>query len=316
MVRRVLTARTVLALTCVAALAAPAFTEELYAITTTSTLLRFDSTNPGAVTTIGAVTGITTGTLRSIDFRPATGELYGLSYDLNTDAAQLYRINGTTAAATPVGSAVTLSGTGGASRASLDFNPVVDLARVVTAGTTSTNYRLNPTTGALVAQDTNLAFAAGDPSTGAPYVASIAYSNNVPTASSTTLYGYDFARDVLVRIGSLGGSPVSPNTGQLFTIGNSGVSTTSDTIGLDIGPTGNAYLSGSVSGFNDSLMSVNLATGAATNLGLIGTGVDVMDIAVVAAIPEPTSLALGCLGVAGGAFALWRKRRRQAHQRK
>lgn len=318
MIRSTFARRAVTALTCVAALAGTVRAQDIYAFTDNATLIRFNSASPGSVTTVGTITGLTTGVLQSIDFRPATGQLYALSYELNTDMAQLYTINLGTAVATPVGGAVTLTGTGGANRVSIDFNPVTDLIRVVTAGTAnSTSYRLNPTTGALVAQDTNLAFAAGDPHFGVqPYVASIAYSNNVPSASSTTLYGYDFGRDAVVTVGSVGGTPVSPNTGQLFTVGASGISSTFDTIGFDIGTGANAYLAAaevSTGGFNDNLFSVNLTTGAVTNLGQIGPGLEVVDMAVTfAAVPEPTGLAFVGAGAVGVAYGVrkWRTRRR------
>jgi len=312
----------VMALTCVAALAGVTRAQNIYAVTDTSTLIRFNPATPGTVITVGTVSGITTGTLQSIDFRPATGALYGVSYDPTSNAAQLYTINLNNAVATAVGAPVTLTGTSGATRVSVDFNPVVDLLRVVTSGTANTtNYRINPTTGALVAQDTNLAFATGDPNAGqTPTVSAIAYSNNTPGASATTLYGYNFNNDALVRIGSVGGSPVSPNTGQVFTVGSSGQAATTETIGLDITGTNTAFLSASVGGFNDSLFTVDLNTGAATLVGQIGSGVDVLDIAVTAAaVPEPASFALGGIGALGATYVVrqrWLKHKaRRARKR-
>src|SRR5436309_896480 len=60
-------------------------------------------------------------------------------------------------------------------------------------------------------------------------------------ATTTTLFGIDSNLDVLVRQGSVDGTPVSPNTGQLFTVGPLGVNTT-NLVGFDIsGTTGTAY---------------------------------------------------------------------------
>lgn len=64
--------------------------------------------------------------------------------------------------------------------------------------------------------DTMLAFAGG----GTPSVPALAYSNNLPGGTPTTLYGYDVGTDALVTIGGLNGTP-SPNGGQVFTVGPS-----------------------------------------------------------------------------------------------
>ena len=68
--------------------------------TSTNNLVRFDSATPGTLTTLGAITGLAAGqNLVGIDFRPRTGELYGLGFGGTT--GQLYQINGTTALRLP-----------------------------------------------------------------------------------------------------------------------------------------------------------------------------------------------------------------------
>jgi hypothetical protein len=123
-----------------------------------------------------------------IDFRPATGELYGLG-----SSSRLYVIDTFSAEATQVGSpfAVALSGTS----FGFDFNPTVDRIRVVS--NTEQNFRLNPNTGAIVDSDLvapglqldgNLKYANG----ANPNVAGSAYTNsdNDPT-TGTVLYNID-----------------------------------------------------------------------------------------------------------------------------
>src|SRR5262249_5884619 len=86
----------------------------------------------------------------------------------------------------------------------------------------------------------------------------------------------------LVLQGSMGGSPVSPNDGQLTTVGALGVDTT-DQVGFDIAPTtGVAFASLTTVGTTSSstLYTINLATGAATMIGPLGGSPTIRDIAV------------------------------------
>src|SRR4030095_1530123 len=171
-----------------------------------------------------------------------------------------------------------------------DFNPVVDLIRLVTS--TGQNLRINPDTGAVVAEDTTIAFAAGDPNAGlAPNVSAAAYSNNVIGAMSTTLYiitnlNFSGSPSILATQGSPGGTPVSPNTGRLFTVANiSGIFT--EPAGLDIAPDGTAYaLINGTDTFN-RFFTVNLTTGALSNFATFGQIFKMRDLAVVLPNSEP-----------------------------
>jgi hypothetical protein len=235
----------------------------------TGNILRFiDTTAPSATIGTVPITGLQIGeAITAIDYRPATGVLYGVGV-VTGGQSRLYTINTATGAATLVGggpfdSFVGLTTTGGLG---MDFNPVVDRIRLV--NNLGTNMRVNPDTAA-VTLDTSTAFAAGDPNqsdTNDPN--SIAYSNNVAGAVSTTLYGIVLGSGpVVVTIGSPGGSPVSPNSGQMFTVGSTltgGYSTLHQ--GLDISPSGVAY---AVMDNNDTLYTINLATGAATAVGTL-----------------------------------------------
>ena len=258
-------------------LSAVGHAETIYGLTATSRLVTFDSATPGTVTAPIVISGLQSGEdILAIDLRPATGQLYGLG-----STSRLYTINPTTGAATQVGSAGAFTLSGGAF--DLDFNPVVDRIRVVSDA--DQNIRLNPNDGTLTATDVALAYASGDPNFGAnPIVVSAAYTNNFSGAVSTSLFGIDGNLDILVRQGSAGGTPVSPNSGQLFTIGPLGVNA-AGTSGFDIsGVTGTAYAM-----FNSfDFYTVNLSTGAITLVGTIGSIAAIEDIAVAQQGPTPT----------------------------
>ena len=262
-------------------------------------LVSFDSATPGTVTTIGALSGVVTGQfIRGVEFRPSNGMLYALSAGNTTataTAAQLYTVNLTSGALTPVGSGLTLTGNA-SSRVSLDVNPVVDALRVVTG--TAQNYRVNLNTGALIAQDTSI--------TPADLIADIAYSNNVVGATSTTLYAYDYSTDFLGTIGSVNGTPNSPNGGVYTDLGSVGLVSEIGAIGFDIsGATGTGYVSlddDASADANTEFYTANLSTGALTLVG--NSPLALLDLAVrpaaAPAVPEPTMLgAVGIAAVAG-----------------
>ena len=256
--------------------------ETIYALTATSRLVTFDSATPATVSPEVVISGLQSGEdILAIDFRPATGQLYGVG-----STNRLYTINPTTGAATQVGSAGAFTLTSAA--IDMDFNPVVDRIRVV--GGTGQNIRLNPNDGSLTATDTNLSYATGDPNFGtSPIVPSAAYTNSFSGAVSTTLFGIDGNLDILVRQGSADGTPVSPNSGQLFTIGPLGVNV-AGTSGFDIsGATGTGYALFNSFNFN----TVNLSTGALTLVGAIGAIPAIEDIAVApqGVTPTPTATA-------------------------
>jgi len=158
-----------------------------------------------------AITGLQSGeAILALDCRPATGQLLGLG-----SANRLYAIDPATAAATEVGMSgqFTLSGTA----FGFDVNPGVDRIGVVSDA--DQNMRLNPNDGTLTATDIALTYQMGDPNFGQnPNVVGSAYSNNVPGAATTTLYGIDSNLDVLV-------TQTNPNGGTLTTNGSLGVNT-------------------------------------------------------------------------------------------
>jgi len=242
----------------------------IFAVTTNNTLINFDSSTPGTISSTVTITGLVAGeNIVGIDFRPATGQLYAEA--LNGAGNHVYIINTNTGTATAVSGinfTPPLSGTS----FGFDFNPAVD--RIRTVANTDQNMRLNPNTGTVVAVDTVLAYASGDLNFGAnPNIVGAGYTNNMAGTLTTTLYVIDSTLGILARQGGVGGIP-SANSGELTTIGLLGF-VTSPLVGLDIAWDGTAYASmtdASGSPTNSKLFTINLATGAATFVGIIGNG--------------------------------------------
>lgn len=243
---------------------------QMMALTTGNQLLVIDSATPGTVLRTVAITGLQTGeVLHGIDFRPATGELFGIG-----SSNLLYVINTNSGVASMVGSGPfgTLNGTA----FGFDFNPTVDRIRIVSD--TDQDIRINPNNGGLAGTDVTLSYAVGDPHAGAnPNIVGVAYANNFAGASSTTLYGIDSALDILVIQNP-------PNNGTLNTVGALGFNANS-VCGFDISDFGNvAYAAMAAPGDSVStLFQINLTTGAATSLGTIGGGTLIRGLSVIPA---------------------------------
>jgi hypothetical protein len=246
----------------------------MFALTDRNSLVNFSPGQPGNINSVRFITGLSQGeNVVGIDFRPANGQLYAL-----TTANRLYTINPATGAATQVGTAAIANALSGQSFG-FDFNPTVDRIRVVSDA--DQDLRLNPNNAAVAGVDGTIAFAAGDPNAGQnPNLVGSAYTGNFAGSTLTTLYGIDSTTDSLVTQGSLNSAPVSPNTGQLFTVGKLGVDT-NDMVGFDIAQgTNSAFASLTTAGSRSSnLYTINLNTGAARLIGPIGGGRLIRDIA-------------------------------------
>lgn len=259
----------------------PASAELVYGVTTSQTLVRVDSAAPGVILSGSAISGMQSNeTVRGLDFRPATGQLYALGSFSN-----LYTINIMTGAATPV-AGVPFSPALNGSSFGFDFNPTIDRIRVVSDA--NQNLVLNPITGAVQLAATDLFYPAGDPNAGVdPNVVGSAYDNNFAGATTSQLYGIDTGLDIVVRQAN--------NTGVLTTVGPLGANIT-NLVGFDISSSGAAFAaSQEVSQSISMLWSINLATGAAAPLGQIGGGTMISAIAV---IPAPGAFApLAAMGI-------------------
>ncbi|MBX3379480.1 MAG: DUF4394 domain-containing protein [Phycisphaeraceae bacterium] len=279
----------VLGLAAGAAIGANARAELVYGVTLQQSLVTWDSSTPGSILTGVAISGLQSNeVIHGIDLRPNSGELYALG-SMN----RLYKINKTTGAATQIGP--TFSTPLNGSSFGFDFNPTVDRVRVISDA--NQNLRLHPDTGAVVAVDTSLAYAAGDVNFGKnPNGVHAAYSNSYAGALTTTLYVLDTGLDVLAIQNPANG-------GQLMTVGSVGADL-SDIGGFDIsGLSGIAYATVRDNALaRSTFWRIDLATGQGTMIGEIGGGAIITAMAV---IPAPSSL--GLMGVA--ALGLARRRR-------
>ena len=254
--------------------------EVFYAVTASHQLISFNAGQPQKILGKKPLMDLDIGEeILGIDFRVAKGVLYGLGRSVRS--ARLVTIDTASGKVAAVGLplAVNLEG----SEFGFDFNPTVDRIRVV--GNGGQNLRLHPDTGAVVdgnanmpglQTDAKLAFAAGDTNAGKePAVVGAAYTYNKQNDKITTNYAIDAATGTLVTQGSKEGATptVSPNTGQLFTVGKLGVGNF-NRAAFDIADvSGAAFVALTAAGGKSSkFYLIDLATGAATFLGTIGGG--------------------------------------------
>ncbi len=239
-----------LALTAVAAQAShksPRVDRMLVATTDQNQLIRFNARSPERIRDVRAITGLPAGvTLKGIDFRPATGDLYGVGSD-----SVVYRVNPRTGIAVAEAPAFTpaLRGT----TFGVDFNPVVDKIRVVSDD--RQNLRLNVDEGTVLSTDKDI-------NPGMPQLVGAAYLNssfNATRPAATTLYVVDAASDRVFK-------QDPPNDGTLKDGRKLGIDLGTD-VGFDIADTG--FLSNATRR-GTGLYTVDVNTGDTDYLGRVG----------------------------------------------
>jgi hypothetical protein len=260
-------------------LAAPASAETIAAILPGNTLALFDSASPAQVTT-RSITGIGFArTVRGIDVRPVSGEVYIVSATTGAAAnsgLELYTLDVNTGRATLIGATAAALAGAADIPTGFDFNPAlvsgVPIDRVRYVNTNDENARLVPDTGGLAGNDTDLTPAATTD------VIAEAYDRNVRTTAQTTLYAIDRNASYLAIQGGINSTP-SPNGGVITDLAplGFGVNLANDG-GFDVSPSGVAFAALTNAGDNlTRLYTVSLptavtATPAATAVGLIGNG--------------------------------------------
>lgn len=251
--------------------------ERLWLVTQNQQLLQVNPTSPTQVLAQKPLTGLADGEqIQGIDYRVAYGVLFAISNN-----GQLYTINTATGALSAVGEPLA-SGTLQAAQYGFDFNPAADRIRVVNE--LGQNLRLHPETGALAFTDPDLQYAASDRHAGAsPAIVAAAYTYNQQDAKITTNYAIDKALGTLVTQGSVEGTEpmVSPNTGQLFTVGALGISGLQQ-VSFDISDLNNIALIAvsTATEAASTLYQIDLATGAAQKLGTLANGEALAGIAI------------------------------------
>ena len=193
----------------------------VYALQQDNKLLSFNAQSGMFINATTSITGMQTGeTMLAIDYRPATGQLYGVS-----SGSRVYVINPVTAVArainnTPFTPAIDGTAIG------IDFNPTVDRIRLVSSN--GQNLRLNPETGTVAATDAVINGATG------AKVSSVAYTENKAGATTTILFDIDAVTKKLYK-------QDPPNDGKLVEVGGLGVEAT-EVADFDISPDGKAAL--------------------------------------------------------------------------
>jgi hypothetical protein len=235
----------------------PQYDTDLVALTDNNELLKLNASNPSQTNKRTPITGLASNEkVLAIDFRPATGQLYGVS-----NQSRIYVIHSDSGTARAIGAAAftpALNGT----IVGLDFNPTVDRIRLTT--NTGQNLRLNPETGGIASTD-----AALNPST--PSVSEVAYTNNSAGVTTTTLYDIDVATDKLYVQNP-------PNNGTLVEVGDLGVNA-EGAAGFDITDNNLAYSILKVAG-KTRLYVVNLTTGRVLNVGNTEIGANIIGLAI------------------------------------
>jgi Domain of unknown function (DUF4394) len=224
----------------------------VFAINNNNELLKFNAKAPSQNLSRVNITGInTTEKIISIDFRPATGELYGLA-----NSSRLYIINQNTGTSRLVNTASFTPAISG-SIVNIDFNPTVDRIRLVSNN--GQNLRLNPETGLVVSVDANINGVSNAEING------IAYTNSKAGNTTTTLYDIDNTTGKLYIQNP-------PNNGALVEVGRLDILFYGNTA-FDIAPNNSAYL-----GTNNNFYSVNLSTGKAIKINTLSE--PLLDIAI------------------------------------
>jgi hypothetical protein len=219
---------------------------EFYGLSASNVLVKYNANASQTAIAQTPITGLQAGeNLLAIDFRPATGQLYGLSnisrlFIISTETGVARAVN-----ATPFTPAVNNA------IASMDFNPAVDRLRVVSYA--GQNLRINPETGAVAAVDGNI--------NNAERISGVAYTNNYAGASATTLFdidGYNLFRQ----------DP--PNNGTITKIGSLGLDAAGVGVSdFDISPDNKVILAPVTVGTTNSLYQLDTTSGKLTNLGTL-----------------------------------------------
>ncbi|MGB4849298.1 MAG: DUF4394 domain-containing protein [Saprospiraceae bacterium] len=249
-------------------------TVNFFALSDRNDLLRYKAGPPAQLVSVTPLIGLgPTEHMLAIDFRPANGNLYGVS-----DSSRIYIISTDGGQVKPIGK--TLEPTIKGSSVGFDFDPYTDQIRLVTDQ--GQNLRIDPNFGSVAAVDADI-----NPPGAA--INAVAYSRTASAGRTFPLYDIDAARGVLLR-------QDPPNNGLVTMIGSLGLVISGEG-GFDIGSANNTHiispnqtavgyavlyghvLAGGLSGGDNlaadayRVFEINLTTGKATYKGLLNRNV-------------------------------------------
>ena len=274
--------------------AGSASAERLFGLTLDNRIVSFNSANPEAVISSRAISGVQAGdTLLGIDVRPATLSLWSVAQSGNV--YELLPMGGGYVATLKSTLSVMPSG----ASFGIDFNPVPDRLRMVS--NTGQNLRINVANGATIVDGPVTS------TSGAVNLIGAAYTNSFAGTTSTVLYAIDSVGDTLLR-------STNPNAGTYTNLNMMGQAfqplglsfTNANNVGFDISANdGRAYLT-----IDSLLWRVDLGTGQATSLGVVGAGPlrGLTARGFMAAVPEPATWAMMIAGF--GRVGMMARRRR------
>lgn len=225
----------------------PIQTGNALALTDKDELVSFNVDQPGVLISRQAIKGLRSGdSLIGIDYRPATGKLYGLGhlgnlYTIDPSTSQAEFKVALVADATDSTSPFTAI-TGAKDQMAIDFNPAADRLRVV--GNDGQNLRINVDTGAT--------FTDGTINGADATITSVAYTNSFAGAASTRMFDIDVKQDRLFLQNP-------PNDGVLSTSAVLGVNATGSS-GFDINGLNNQAFAVLNVGGIQQLYSINLSS--------------------------------------------------------
>lgn len=219
------------------------------ALTDDNKIVYYNAQNLNTPTSTLTVTGLQSSEMIiSIDYRPATGQLYALG-----SSSRLYVINEQSGLATALGT-TSFEPMIASQNASIDFNPTVDRIRLVTDS--GQNLRLHPELGTVVATDGTINGGSN------PKIGAVSYTNSMAGASATMLYDIDFEQDKLYL-------QTPPNDGGLEEVGD----LTVDFMGMggfDIMADNSVALAVVKNDMGSRLYTINLDSGKASWVGTFG----------------------------------------------
>jgi len=244
----------------------PPIATTLYGVTDGTTLVSFNSADPSTILNTVTITGLQPGeTIVGMDVHGTWGsdQLYAVG-----STSRLYTIDQVTGAATEIGPgpfSPALEGTA----FGVAFSEGISPSTIRILSDAEQNLRVDPFTGA----------ASSKPSLSpvGNVVAATYVRTFVTEAPTQTLYGIDSASDQLVIVGQPDNILDESNNGVVTPVGSLGVDASSPA-GLDI-DFGTAWAALHVDGLS-RLYTIDLATGAASLVGTIGTGTPLRGLTV------------------------------------